>query len=76
MQKIKVFTWCDHPHCQEFASYDKYPDGQETRPIMIWIYTPGKGQKPKPIKVEVCVEHEADLKNLYNSMRKFDQGTE
>jgi hypothetical protein len=71
MKEIKVVHWCDYPECSEAAK--EFPMGQVTRDIEFWVYTPGKGRKPNPIRVEVCESHEAELKNLYYAMQKADQ---
>ena len=71
MKEIKVVHWCDYPGCAESAS--ESPMGQVTRDIEFWVYTPGKGRKSSPIRVEVCDNHEAELKNLYHAMQKADQ---
>jgi hypothetical protein len=76
MQKIRVFTWCDHPECQANNTFENLPEGQETKPIVVWVYSPGKGRKTNHIKVEVCEKHEAELKDLYKQLLKFDQGAE
>jgi len=73
MQKIIVHTLCDHPVCQEKFTFEDTPEGQQTRPLMFWAYTPGRGRKSQVIRVEVCEQHERELKDLYQAMAKFDQ---
>ena len=72
MKEVKVVAWCDYPGCADGA-VGSQPSGQETRDIEVWVYTPGKGRKPNQIRVEVCVDHEAELKGLYQALAKADQ---
>ena len=69
MQQIVVVRWCDWPDCE---GRGQSPGGQTTREIEFWVYTPGRGRKSRPIRVEVCEEHEARLKSLYSAMAKYN----
>lgn len=68
MQEVQVVHWCDHPVCIENRS--ELVGGQEVKEVQIWFYT--RGQKRKPIRVELCQEHEEELRTLYQALNKFN----
>jgi hypothetical protein len=70
-KEVYYRAWCDYPGCRD--DHVHLINGQETQPVEVWVYTPGKGRKPNPIKVEMCEEHLAEMKALYAHLSKFNQ---
>lgn len=70
MKEIKVINWCDHPVCLERRP-EMRNGGQDVKDVQVWFYT--RGAKREPIKVELCPDHEDEMRSLYQALSKFDQ---
>ena len=68
-----VQSWCDHPECVEERAGSESVDPQETTTVEVWFYAHAKGRKTNPVPVDLCVNHLAELRDLYAALRKFDQ---
>lgn len=71
-KEVMVVSWCDYPDCAD-AHRESSPQGQDTTNVQVWLYVPGKGRKPRPIQIEVCEDHLAEMKALYAALTRFDQ---
>jgi hypothetical protein len=68
MQEVSVIHWCDHPECIERRP--EMEGGQDVKETRVWFYT--KGAKREPIRVELCQEHEDEMRALYHALSKYD----
>lgn len=68
MQEIKVIYKCDYPGCA-----DDHPEGTEVMMTDVWVYTPGRGRKPKAVRVELCSEHLKFMKDLFMGWQKISK---
>ena len=69
MQEVSVVHWCDHPVCIEKRS-EMNGYGQDVKECRVWFYT--RGIKSEPARIELCQEHEDELRALYRALSKYD----
>jgi hypothetical protein len=75
MQEVFIVTRCDYPGCAD-ANRKTSPDGQTTAKTEFLVNTVTRGRKTKPIIIELCEEHLAELRGIYTKMSKYDQKDE
>jgi hypothetical protein len=75
MQQVIAYKWCDHPVCQDEWK-DRRVEGnlisQDVREMELFIYTPGRGKKPPIIRIELCEQHEKELKEFFSAVFKYN----
>lgn len=73
MQEIRVITFCDYPGCAD-ASREENPNGQSVQIVDFLVNTNQRGRKSRPIQIELCENHTAELKIFFTKMQKLTKG--
>ena len=75
MKEIQIITFCDYPNCSDEAREEE-PQGQETTGVDFWFNARGRGRRTQAILIELCADHLAELRGLYNALARYDQKEE